>query len=87
MNKQEILQKVQNVLDNKKINYIKNSLKYLKYEENGMARDGVKKNMHLICYYLDIQSDNLILHTVFVDAETDDLMYIITPHGYIEIEK
>ncbi len=86
MSKQEILKKVQKTIDNKKINYIENSLKYLKYEEDGLIRDGTKKDLHLVSYYLDIESDNLILHTVFVDAKTNDLLYIITPHGYIEIE-
>ena len=87
MNKQEILQKIQEVIDRKKINYIKDSLKYLKYEKNGLVRDGTKKDLHLFSYYLNVESDNLILHTIFVDAKTNDLMYIITPHGYIEIEE
>ncbi|MBC8644523.1 hypothetical protein [Flavobacterium lindanitolerans] len=87
MNKQEILQKVQNFLDNKKIKYIKKSLDYLAFKEKGLVRDGTTKGMHLVTYDLDFKADFPVKHTVVVDSENLELMYIVTPHGYIEIEK
>ncbi len=84
--KDEILEKVRHYLDKKDTQYIKKTLDYLTYKEQGLVRDGTRRAMHLVTYDLDFLSDFPIKHTVFIDAKELKLMYIITPHGYIEIE-
>jgi hypothetical protein len=86
MTKKEIVEKVKKYLDKANIKYFKESLDYLAFKENGLVRDGSRKSMHLVTYDLDFKSDFPIKHTVFLDDKDLSLMYIVTPHGYIEIE-
>ena len=87
MIQEKIVAKVREYLEKKNIKYITNSLEYLAFKQKGLVRDGTSKSMHLISYDLDFKSDFPIKHTVFIDSESLNLMYIVTPHGYIEIEE
>lgn len=87
MDKNEIIEKVKQYLDKTNTKYIKESLDYLAFKKDGLVRDGTTKSMHLISYDLDFKSDFPIKHTIFLDSENLNFMYIVTPQGYIEISE
>ena len=88
MEKEKLIQKVQKYLDKNNMSYDKKSMDSVIYQENGKIRGGLVKPVYFISYDLFLK-DYLegITNVAILDAKTEDLLYIMTPHGYLEIEK
>jgi hypothetical protein len=87
MEKEKLILKVQKYLDKNNMSYDKKSMDSVIYQENGKIRGGLIKPVYFISYELFLKNYfEGITNVVVLDAKTEELLYIMTPHGYLEIE-
>ncbi|MGH2667448.1 hypothetical protein [Flavobacterium sp.] len=89
MLKQELIKKVKAYLEKEKISSVDNSVEYLALKENVLQKDGSKKKMHVIGFLADFNKDSvdgIKGCSVYIDAETNKLSFIVTPHYMSDIE-
>jgi hypothetical protein len=80
----KILEMVESYLKEKGTKYIR--LKNMGERKSAPMRGGNVKDVIVVTYDLNIESDNILTHFVFIDPKTEKMLYIMTNHGYIEIE-
>jgi len=89
MTDQEIILKAKEYLKKVNINYIEESINEASYTKEGKLRNSDIKPVYMISFlrtFDDPKAENDLCF-LFVDAKTFDFLYIMTSHGYIEIEK
>lgn len=87
MEKEKLILIVQKYLDKNNMSYDKKSMDSVIYQENGKIRGGLIKPVYFISYELFLKNYiEGITNVVVLDAKTEELLYIMTPHGYLEIE-
>lgn len=86
MNKEKLIAKVQEYLDKNNMSYDKKSMDSVIYQKKGKIRGGLIIPTYLISYEV-FSKDNIEGRTnvVILDAKTEELLYIMTPNGYLEI--
>lgn len=88
--KEEAYKKAKEYLDNSKTQYTSIDSKNIRHEKEEVVsygeHEGEKLNLYSICFG---QLWGLEERSMFVDidADTGKLLYIMTPHGYLDIEE
>ncbi|MFY8186899.1 MAG: hypothetical protein ACOVLC_02955 [Flavobacterium sp.] len=87
MEKEKLILQVQKYLDKNNMSYDKKSMDSVIYQENGKIRGGLIKPVYFISYELFLKNFiEGVTNVAVLDAKTEELLYIMTPHGYLEIE-
>ena len=85
MDKEKLIKKAQIYLDKKSVSFDAISMDSVIFEENRKIRGGIIKSIYIISYesFLKDSSEG-ITNFVVLDAETEELLFIMTPNGFIE---
>ena len=87
MEKEKLILQVQKYLDKNNMSYDKKSMDSVIYQENGKIRGGLIKPVYFISYELFLKNFiEGVTNVAVLDAKTEELLYIMTPHGYLDIE-
>ncbi len=88
--KEEVYKKAKEYLDKSKTQYTTIDVDSIKFEENETVSygkyEGNKLNIYSVCFG---QLWGMEERSIFVDidAETGEILYIMTPHGYMDVEE
>ena len=88
MKEKETIEKTKEYLIKQNINFLTESLNY-SYLKNGKLRNNETKSIYIISFLRTYEDENFDndLCFLFIDSKTDEFLYIMNSHGYIEIEK
>lgn len=87
MTEQEIIKKVEDYLDKIKMPYAKDEgMIRIMYNDKDKTREGNEKPLYTVSFSVPIFQEHK-LYFMIIDGISYELLYIMTPHGYLEIKK
>lgn len=83
---QEIIDRTKNLLDSLGMGIIHEDADYSVYRDYKRLGDGTEKEVIVVSFWASpVEFADRPIYFAVMESETEEFLYIITPHGYIEV--
>jgi hypothetical protein len=89
MLEQELINKTRNYLNSINLIPERDEISYTGIRKNALQKDGTKRDMHIVSFILDSNPSSPYVEgisAVFIDVETNELKFLVTPYYMKEID-